>query len=393
MMKYKVECLRLDDTGRGITKIDDKITFINNFLPEEIAIVKIISSKKKYNEAEVLDFIKTSEDRVSPDCPFLNCGCHLKHMSYENQLKYKRNKVSDILYKFGGINLCIEEILYDKEKGYRNKVTLKVQNKVGYYGNKSNKFIGINRCELVSEKINELISILNNQDLSNVKSITIKDFNSCMVVIDGKMDISSLVDLASVIYMNGQLVKGTPYVETVLNDLKFMVSKDSFFQVNKFLTEKLYETAINYLEPSKNETVLDLYSGTGTISLLISKYFKKVIGIEINKEAVLCAKMNKEINNIDNVDFICGDASLEIKNIKADKLVVDPPRSGLTKEGIEDILKMNPKVMVYISCDPITLARDLKLLNSNYDVISVTPVDMFPNTYHVESVVKLVRKI
>ena len=282
--------------------------------------------------------------------------------------------------------------MYDTDKHYRNKVTLKVQNKVGYYGNRSNKFIGVNECELVSDKINELISILNKQDLSDVSSITIKDFDSLMLIVTGNMDISSFEELVDVVYMNGQLVKGCSYVETSLNGLKFRVSKDSFFQVNRYLTEKLYETAIDYLEASSDEVVLDLYSGTGTISLLLSKYFKRVIGIEINEEAVLCANMNKKINAIDNVLFICGDASLEIANIKADKLIVDPPRSGLTKEGISDILKMNPKVMVYISCDPITLARDLKLLGVSYDVVSVTPVDMFPNTYHVENVVKLVRK-
>ncbi|MCI9585768.1 MAG: class I SAM-dependent RNA methyltransferase [Bacilli bacterium] len=391
-MKYKVECFRLDDMGRGITRIDDKITFVNNFLPGEIAVVKIVSSKKKYNEAEVLAFIKSSDDRVKPKCPYLKCGCHLKHMSYDNQLSYKKKKVADILYKFGGITPIIEDVLYDTDKHYRNKVTLKVQNKVGYYGNRSNKFIGVNECELVSDKINELISILNKQDLSDVSSITIKDFDSLMLIVTGNMDISSFEELVDVVYMNGQLVKGCSYVETSLNGLKFRVSKDSFFQVNRYLTEKLYETAIDYLEASSDEVVLDLYSGTGTISLLLSKYFKRVIGIEINEEAVLCANMNKKINAIDNVLFICGDASLEIANIKADKLIVDPPRSGLTKEGISDILKMNPKVMVYISCDPITLARDLKLLGVSYDVVSVTPVDMFPNTYHVENVVKLVRK-
>lgn len=392
MMKYKVECFRLDDMGKGITRIDDKITFVPNFLPGESAIVKIISSKKKYNEAEILEFIKVSEDRVDPKCPYLNCGCHLKHMLYSEQLKYKVDKVSNILYKFGGIKPPIENILYGKYNGYRNKVTLKVQDKVGYYGNKSNEFIGISRCELATDKINELIAILNNQDLSDVRSITIKDFDSTMLIIDGKMDISPFEELIDVVYMNGKLVKGSSYIETSLNGLKFIVSKDSFFQVNRFLTEKLYETAINYLDASLDETALDLYSGTGTISLLLSKHFKKVVGIEINKEAVLCANMNKKINNIDNVDFICGDASLEIKKVKADKLIVDPPRSGLTKEGIEDILKMAPKVMVYISCDPITLARDLKLLGDSYDVVSVTPVDMFPNTYHVENVVKLVMK-
>ena len=184
------------------------------------------------------------------------------------------------------------------------------------------------------------------------------------------------------------------FVMVKLKGLTFKISKEAFFQVNKYMTEKLYDLALNYLKPDKTKTVLDLYCGTGTISLILSKHFKKVIGIELNKEAIDCAQENKKINKINNVNFICGDASKEIKKVqdKIDYIIVDPPRSGLTKEGIGHILKLNPKKVVYISCDPITLARDLNLLKEYYDIKEVTPVDMFPNTYHVENVAVLVRK-
>ena len=384
---------RLDDKGRAVTKIDGKITFVSNLLPNEEAEVKIINIKRKYNEAKVLKLLKTSSERVVPKCPYLNCGCQLKHLNYQKQLEYKQNKVKEILKKFGNITPKINKIVYDNNiNHYRNKITLKVQNNVGFFQNHTNSFIPIKRCELVSEKVNNLIKELNQKDLSKVTEITIKDFDDIMLIIKGDMDISNLS--AKVIYLNDKLMTKDKFVMVKLKGLTFKISKEAFFQVNKYMTEKLYDLALNYLKPDKTKTVLDLYCGTGTISLILSKHFKKVIGIELNKEAIDCAQENKKINKINNVNFICGDASKEIKKVqdKIDYIIVDPPRSGLTKEGIGHILKLNPKKVVYISCDPITLARDLNLLKEYYDIKEVTPVDMFPNTYHVENVAVLVRK-
>lgn len=384
---------RLDDKGRAVTKIDGKITFVSNLLPNEEAEVKIINIKKKYNEAKVLKLLKTSSERVVPKCPYLNCGCQLKHLNYQKQLEYKQNKVKEILKKFGNITPKINKIVYDNNiNHYRNKITLKVQNNVGFFQNHTNSFIPIKRCELVSEKVNNLIRELNQKDLSKVTEVTIKDFDDIMLIIKGDMDITNLP--AKVIYLNDKLMTKDKFVTTKLKGLTFKISKDAFFQVNKYMTEKLYDLALNNLKPDKTKTVLDLYCGTGTISLILSKHFKKVIGIELNKEAIDCAQENKKINKINNVNFICGDASKEIKKVqdKIDYIIVDPPRSGLTKEGIGHILKLNPKKVVYISCDPITLARDLNLLKEYYDIKEVTPVDMFPNTYHVENVAVLVRK-
>ncbi len=392
-MKHEVTVLRLDDKGRGITKLDNKVTFIPNLLTNEKANIKIIKNKKKYAEGEVINIIKESKDRVIPKCPYQNCGCQLKHLDYQKQLEYKQNKVKDILKKFGNLTPKINKIVYDNNiNHYRNKITLKVNNKVGYHRQNTNEFIPIKRCELVSEKVNKLINLLNKEDLSKVKEITIKEFDQTMIIIDGTMDIANIKDKVDVVYMNNKLIKGSLFVQTTLKNLKLNVSKESFYQVNKTMTEKLYDIAINYLGQDKNKTVLDLYCGTGTISLIISKYFKKVIGIEINKEAIKCANENKKQNDITNIEFICGDASKEIKKLKADMIIVDPPRSGLTKEGINDILKINPPKIVYISCDPITLARDLKILNEKYNIKEVTPVEMFPNTYHVENVTLLEKK-
>ena len=191
---------RLDDKGRAVTKIDGKITFVSNLLPNEEAEVKIINIKKKYNEAKVLKLLKTSSERVVPKCPYLNCGCQLKHLNYQKQLEYKQNKVKEILKKFGNITPKINKIVYDNNiNHYRNKITLKVQNNVGFFQNHTNSFIPIKRCELVSEKVNNLIKELNQKDLSKVTEITIKDFDDIMLIIKGDMDISNLS--AKVIYM------------------------------------------------------------------------------------------------------------------------------------------------------------------------------------------------
>lgn len=392
-MAYKVKCDRLDDMGNGIAFIDDKITFVNNFLPGEEADVEIKVNKKKFAKGEVINLICESNGRVKPKCPYLNCGCHLKHLNYEKQLEFKENKVKNILKRYANIVPKINKIIpSDNLSGYRNKITLKVNGYVGYHENESNNIITISRCELASEKMNEIIKILNSMDLSKVNQITIKEFDGIMLVIDGKLDIKPLEPLASSIYMNDILVYGDEYIETKINDLKFKVSKNSFFQINNKVMEKLYDLAISYCGDNYNKKVLDLYCGVGTITLLLSKHFKEVIGIEINSEAIKCANINKEINNISNINFICGDASLETKKMDADIIVVDPPRKGLTSYGIDDILRIGPERLVYISCDPMTLARDLNILKEFYDVMEVTPVDMFPNTYHVETVTLLIKK-
>lgn len=384
-MNYYVKCERLDHFGRGITYINGKIIFVKNLLPGEVANIKITKSKKNYDIGEIISLEKVSKDRVESKCPYINCGCALKHLTYEKQLEFKEEKLKNILKKYTDLEGIVKPIIEATNiNGYRNKITLKVGSKVGYFENESNKLIEINRCELVSEKINKIISVLNKLDLSKVKEIVIKEFDQIMIIVKGTIDLATLKALADSIYMNDKLVHGKPFITTKINNLIFQISKDSFFQVNKEMTEKLYEKVISYCD--KNQKLLDLYCGTGTMSLLLSDHFKEVIGIEINKEAVLCANKNKEINNIQNVNFICGDVSKEIENLKADIIIVDPPRSGLTKEGINDILKTNPNKIIYVSCDPMTLARDLNYFKENYNIKEVTPVDMFPNTYHVECV-------
>ena len=394
MEEVLVKCERLDHFGRGIGRVLGKIIFVPNLFPLEEALVKIVLNKKKYMVGEVIQLIKKSSDRIESNCPYESCGCALKSIKYEKTLEFKKNKVINILKKYGDLENVVKEIFSsDNIYGYRNKISLKVKGgKLGYFKNGSNELIEINRCAIASKKSNEIIKVLNECDLSKAREIIIKDFGEVMIIINGDMNIELLKPFSDSIYMNDKLVYGKENVIAHLGDLKFYVSKDSFFQVNMNIALKLYNKVLEYLDSGDN--VLDLYCGTGTISLFLSKYFDRVIGIEINEEAVRCANLNKKLNHISNAEFICGDASKKIHHLKfqADSIVVDPPRSGLTSDGINDILKINPKKLVYVSCDPMTLARDLKLLKSNYEVKEVTLFDMFPWTYHVESVVLCIKK-
>ena len=176
-----------------------------------------------------------------------------------------------------------------------------------------------------------------------------------------------------------------------LGNFKFIISPLSFFQVNTDQTIKLYDKILEVLEPNKDDNLLDLYCGTGTIGIYVANKVNKVLGVEIVKDAIHDANINKKINNVNNINFICGNTEKIIKDVKEkyNAIIVDPPRAGLTESIIRDIFRINPDKIVYVSCDPITLARDLKLLQEKYEVLDVVPVDMFPNTYHVETVCKL----
>ena len=394
MDEVLVKCEKLDHFGRGLSHILGKIIFVPNLLPNEEALVKIVLDKKKYMVGEIIKLVKKSDDRIVPKCSYENCGCAIKCLNYPKTLEFKKDKVTEILKRYGNLENVIKEIVpSDNIYGYRNKITLKVKGgKIGYFKNGTNELIEINRCEISSEKSNKIIEVLKKCDLSKVCEVIIKDFGEVMIIIKGDMDIEVLKPLTTSIYMNDRLVYGNENIIAQLGDFKFYVSKDSFFQVNTEIALKLYNKVLEYLDNSSGKSILDLYSGTGTISLFLSKHFNEVTAIEINEEAVRCAFLNKELNNISNVKFICGDVSKEIHNLKADNIVVDPPRSGLTIDGINDILKINPERLIYVSCDPMTLARDLKLLGENYEVKEVTLFDMFPWTYHVESVCLLIRK-
>ena len=387
-----VVCERLDDFGRGVCHVDGKVLFVSDLLPLEKARVRIVSDKKKYMIGEVLKYLEKSSERVLPKCPYKNCGCTLMNLSYERTLDYKKNRVISLLKKFASIDLSSLDIVSDYNNfGYRNKVSLKVRDgKLGYYKSGTNDLIEIDKCLILSDRINEVIGVLKKEDLSKVSSIVIKDMDEILIDIEGALDISNLKKYASSIYVNGKCVFGLKTVKSSLMDYKFLVSNDSFFQVNSGVTEMLYSKVLEYA--GKGDKLIDLYCGTGTIGIILSKNFKEVIGIEKNKSAVECALENKRINNIQNISFKCGDANRLCKGLSSDVVVVDPARAGLSKLGVKNILEIGPEKIVYVSCNPVTLARDLKDFSLKYDLKDICLFDIFPWTYHVEIVCLLERR-
>ena len=363
-----------DHFGRGIGKLNDEVIFVKGALKDEDVDITNVEEHKYFKECEVSKIIKKSPNRVEVVCPYYKkCGgCQLLHMSYQEQLNFKEEKVKNILTKYYKNDVVVKPIISTTQFGYRNKLSLKVKNnKLGLYEEGTNKLVPIDKCLLASDKINELLSELKNKDLKGKNEIILRSSNL------GEYMVSFLNDEA--------------FMLEKINDLVFKISAKSFFQVNTEGAVKLYNKILEYLNPTGNEKVLDLYCGTGTISLYISKYVKEVTGIEILEEAINDAKHNKEINNITNVKFVCTSAS-NLRVEPYDIIIVDPPRKGLDQMTIDKILEIKPTKLIYVSCEPMTLARDLKKLDKGYNVVEITPLDMFPNTYHCESICILERR-
>jgi len=402
-MSYKIE--RLDDFGRGITFVNNKICFVNNALIDEEVDIDITNEKSKYYEANTTKIIHESDKREDVKCPYYeSCGgCNISHMNYENELAFKERKVKRILKKYAHLENIVKEIIPTRRYAYRNKVTLKVKDgKIGFFQNKSYDLVNIDNCYLCNDKINEVIRKLNTINLSGINEIVIRCnySNEILLYLIGVIDdelnlINSLEDIDNIVlsdYKSVKVLKGNSYFIDKIGDLSFRVSYNSFFQVNSIGVEKLYNKIYEYANLNGDGTVLDLYCGTGTIGMYLSKCAKSVFGIEINKNAISDANFNKELNKIENIDFLCEDIGKIRNEYKNDDLIIiDPPRSGLSLDAISNVLAIEAKKIIYVSCEPITLARDLNIIKEYYDVKEITLVDMFPNTYHVESVAILER--
>ena len=399
----------LDHYGRGIGRVNDKIIFIPNSLIGEIVNVKITNTKRNYLEGEVINFVKSSPNRVIPQCPYyFECGgCDLMHTSYENQVEYKENKVKEIMKKFANIedNFIKPIIKSDDIYNYRNKVTFQVKKGIGFYKKKSYDIVNIDVCLISDNRINDLITLIkDNIKLDNIDQIIVRSSrhtNDLMVIFSAKGPINEAKiirligsEVTSIVKkINGKyvLMAGNDHIIDQIGDLKFIISPDSFFQINTNQATRLYNKVLEYAKLKGSEKVLDLYCGTGTIGLYLGRYCGEVLGVEVNKYAVDDALKNKELNNIKNINFKCSDVSRIVNEIKfkPEVVIIDPPRSGLDSNTIYQLMKFNSEKIVYVSCDPVTLARDLKILKEKYSIVEITPVDMFVNTYHVETVTLL----
>lgn len=392
---------KLDYYGRGIAKVNNKVVFIENALPLENVDIEVIKESKKYNEAIVIKYLNKSPNRVDEKCKYYNIcgGCNISHIKEKLQEEFKENKIKE-LSRFIDIKEY-KRIEYSNFYNYRNKIVLHInKNRLGLYKNKSNDLVEIDRCLLVNNKINEVIKLLKEviKEELNLKSATIKlgnITNEVMLILEGKIkNYNMLLNNVEVLIINNKVMTKKDYIISIIGNKKYKISKDSFFQVNPIITEKIYNEIRYNIKKLNSKNVLDLYCGTGTIGIYISDLVEKVIGIEVVSDAIEDARYNKKINNVDNMILKLGKVEEKIKEIdmNIDTIIVDPPRSGLHKKVIEVIKKISPENIIYISCNPNTLVRDLKLLETNYKIEYLKPYDMFPNTYHVECVCVLNRQ-
>jgi len=405
--EIELTIIDLNDQGQGVSKHESQVIFIPNVLIGDHVLVRIIKFNKNIYHAVVIKKIKEAKTSELISCPYYNeCGgCHLSHMSYGEQLLFKQNKVKKIMKKFANLDQNIEILPSVNQFNYRNKVTLKVKgNQLGYYQLKTHQLIAIEECQLLDSQLNQLIDLMkqfiNKYPNNNIEEIVIKTTKlkqSMVIIKSNNFKLKSLlidfIKNSSItidsLYVNDHLVLGKQHIEEIMLNKKILISNQSFFQVNYETAIQIFEYINQLIKP--DIMVLDLYSGTGIIAGVISDKVKQVTGIEVIESAYLDAEAMAKNNKIDNADFIKGDVDQHLNKIKeldVDLVIVDPPRKGLSTGLTNQLNKLAIKDIIYISCDPITLARDIKLLD-NYRVVSMASFDMFPQTYHVETVVKL----
>ncbi len=433
--EYEVIIDNYTAEGKGVCRILSYPVFVPYTAKGDKVVVKVIKDKKTYFEGEIVTVLEPSGVRVTPNCEYFGeCGgCDIMHLNYEEQLCLKKNTVQNGIKRIAReSNLVINDVIGMEEPfNYRNKAVFNYDRQdgkivSGYYKKRTNDTLEINKCNIVHKVINEVkieVDKFCNEVNFMPKKLAIKySFNEnelmvCLVVDKRRFVYKDLLikqlekfdslksviinfeDKDSVLFGDkSDVIYGDEYITESIDGLKFKNYLKSFFQVNPVQTKKLYSKAISLLDIQKEDLIIDLYCGVGTISMLCADKAKEVIGIEIVEDAITSAKVNANVNGFENCKFIKGDASNLLDYIDKDnqnnvKVVVDPPRKGLDKKTIHSILCIQPGVIVYISCDEGTLARDLKLFSElGYVSDEINPVDMFCNCAHIENVLKLEKR-
>lgn len=397
----KVEVIKFDNSGRGIGYLNDKIIFIPKTVPGDIVDVEIVLEKKNYLEGRLVEVITPSKLRQKPICPYFNeCGgCDLMHISLSESLEYKLNKVNDIL-KRNKIDYEVTKIIKSEYPyNYRDKVTFKiVDGKIGFFQTDTHKLVEINYCYLCKDAINNVIKDIHTLNIKNGEVIIRCNYNDELLLSLNTLDkidnIETLINEHKIVGIvnNDKCIYGEDYFIDKINEHLFKVSYNSFFQVNPYICSELFKLIEKYTDKSNN--VLDLYCGVGTLSIVASMNAKNVLGVEINSNAIIDANLNKTLNKRNNVDFICEDTKNILNKITSDfdTIILDPPRSGVVQKVLNKIMEVNSDKIIYVSCDPNTLARDLKLLEEKYIISNFKLLDMFPETEHNESIVVLEKK-
>lgn len=383
---YKVTIINEDMEGNGIARIDNFVIFVFGALNNETVEIKITEVNKRFAKGKIINIITESSKREKVLCPIYDkCGgCNFLHTSYENEKRIKKEEIERLF------NRKINYLNTNNSLNYRNKVVLHVKNnKLGFYDSKTHNICSFNICYLLDPLINKTIDNIKKYDLTGILEIMIRCVNNEVMIniMSNKSDLDLLnIDVDS-LYLNNKYIKGKEYLIDKINNFKFSIYPESFYQINNEGMISIYNKAKEYI--GKGTSLLDLYCGTGTIGIWMSDNYKEVTGVEINVSSIKNANINKKLNNVNNIKFICSDAK-KVKG-KFDSIIVDPPRSGLSKDVVNYINNSNSKRLVYISCNYKTLKRDIDLLD-NYCLNEMSICDMFPRTKHVETVCVLERK-
>lgn len=423
--EIEINIERLGTNGEGVGHLDGLTVFVDGALIEEMVRATIHEKHKTFARAQVDEIIIRSPDRVEPICPiFGKCGgCQIMHLAYPKQLEMKTQRVKDAMERIGKIfdvevELCIASPL---SLAYRNKIQLPSCNEcLGLYSQDTHDVVDVEKCfihcELGEKVFQEIRKTLPLPEV--IKHVLIrtavKGLAALVIFVTEikDVDLTSLAQqlMSAVPEIKGVLqnvnpsrrntilgkqfftIAGKDWIQEKICDLFFKVSPASFFQVNPLQAEAVYNKVVELCDLKGEETVLDAYCGVGTLSLILAKKAKKVIGVECVSDAIADAKGNASFNRIKNAKFYCSNAEDFTTEDNIDVAVVNPPRKGCERPFIEKLLSLEPRTIVYISCDPATLARDLNLLQPKYAIEIIQPFDMFPQTAHVETVVKLFKK-
>lgn len=435
----------LTHEGSGVGKVNGYPLFIPNTLPEEQVLIKVIKVNKNFGYGKLLEVKHASPERVKPDH---QCGgCQLQHMSYDLELTMKHNQVKNVLKKTAHLEHVPvhQPIGMEHPWHYRNKVQLPVGEKndrliTGFYQPRSHRIMETKEpCNVQAEAINGIVETVRDtaDDLDihaynekthrgTLRHIVVRageKIKETMVIIVTKTNqlphaekiiqvitkkhphVTSIMHNINsektnvILGQKTHCLWGEPYIHDKINDLTFAISAQSFYQVNPTQTEKLYEKVLKYAAIDRRDIVIDAYCGIGTISLFLAQQAKKVYGIEVVPEAVSDAKKNATLNGLTNTEFVTGTAESVMpwwtaQGLKPDVIVVDPPRKGCDETLLKAMINMQPERIVYVSCNPATLARDLRILeDGGFETQEVQPIDMFPQTYHVEVVALLTREL
>lgn len=442
---YDVHINGLGNSGEGVGRYEGFTVFVPFALPDEVVRVRIDLVKKKYATGSIVEIVEASSHRIEPECPvYGTCGgCQLQHVRYDEQLRLKTQKVKDIMERIGQTtpDVVLPALGPETPWHYRNKMQIPVggvkgKAELGFYAMGSHSIVPCVNCKIQDEGNNKIAAVcerlINESGLAPYNELTgdgeIRHIigrigkNGWMLIIISTQNTlpnkehwievirQELPEVTSIVLnynpkktnvimgRDCSLLWGEDTISDTIDTLEFRLSPHSFFQVNPEQTTVLYKKALDYANLTGEETVIDAYCGTGTISLFLAQKAKHVIGIEIVEPAIVDAKANAKRNGISNTEFIAADAAKEMpalvkRGVKADVIVFDPIRAGCKEEVLKAAATMKPERMVYVSCNPASMARDIVVLRElGYEVEKVQPVDMFPQTSHVEAVSLLVRK-